>query len=273
LLDEGFAPRPESPRWRWWVLLLLLGAYPLAVGVLGAARITQVPDPALSRSARGLLRVCAFELVTFGLVFGVAWLVSRASLDDLLLRAGRKLRLLTVPLGIAYSLALRIVLAVGLGVAGALLVATRVVSAQELQNFLTDNRPDVEALVDVSALRHDPVYFWLTVTLVSFVVAGLREELWRSGFLAGLRRLWPKRFGSTQGQLLGIATAALIFGGGHISQGALAVGLTALLGFGLGLIMVRHRSVWPAVVAHGMFDATSFALVPWAMDSLRQLTH
>jgi hypothetical protein len=33
--------------------------------------------------------------------------------------------------------------------------------------------------------------------------------------------------------------------------------------------MVLHRSIWPAVIAHGMFDATSMALLPWAMDHLR----
>jgi membrane protease YdiL (CAAX protease family) len=272
LLLELSSPSPAPGRWRWWFLLLLLGIYPLAVGLLGTARITHAHDPALSRSARGLLLVSALELGTFGSIFGVAWLVSRASVDDLLLRVHRKLRILVVPLGIGYSLGLRAFLAVALGIIGAVLLATRVVSAQELQNFLTANRPDVEALVDVSALRHDPAYFWLTVTLVSFVVAGLREELWRSGFLAGLRRLWPGRFASPKGQMLGVAVAALIFGIGHVSQGALAVGLTGLLGFGLGLIMVWHRSIWPAVIAHGMFDATSFALVPWAMESLKNLS-
>ncbi len=32
-------------------------------------------------------------------------------------------------------------------------------------------------------------FFWLTLTLVSFVVAGVREEMWRAGTLAGLRAL------------------------------------------------------------------------------------
>ncbi len=53
-------------------------------------------------------------------------------------------------------------------------------------------------------------------------------------------------------------------------QGWLAVGLTGLLGLGLGLIMVLHRSIWPALIAHGYFNATSFALIPWAM---RQIQH
>ena len=54
---------------------------------------------------------------------------------------------------------------------------------------------------------------------------------------------------------------------------ALGATVTALAdaGFWLGLIMVRHRSIWPAVLAHGAFDATSMALIPWAMEQLQHL--
>ena len=60
----------------------------------------------------------------------------------------------------------------------------------------------------------------------------------------------------------------MIFGFGHLPMGALAACLTGLLGFGLGLIMVRHQSVWPAVIAHGMFDATSLAILPLVAKNL-----
>jgi len=45
--------------------------------------------------------------------------------------------------------------------------------------------------------------------------------------------------------------------------------MTTLLGFGLGVIMVLHRSIWPAVIAHGMFDATSLALLPWLVEKMK----
>jgi len=32
--------------------------------------------------------------------------------------------------------------------------------------------------------------------------------------------------------------------------------------------MVLHRSIWPAVIAHGAFDATTFALLPFIVDLL-----
>jgi membrane protease YdiL (CAAX protease family) len=41
-----------------------------------------------------------------------------------------------------------------------------------------------------------------------------------------------------------------------------------LLGFLIGIIMVMHRSIWPAVIAHGLFDATSFAILPFLADRL-----
>ena len=107
--------------------------------------------------------------------------------------------------------------------------------------------------------------------MVSFGVAGLREELWRSAFLAGLRALWPQRFGSRAGQIAAVAIAAIVFGFGHLGMGLLAVLFAGLLGFGLGLIMVFHRSIWPAVIAHGMFDATSLALLPWVAEKLQEI--
>lgn len=263
---------PAAPRGRrggWWLNLVLIGGYPLLVGVLGWARAGG-EQPALGRGVRGLLLVCGIELLVFGTVFGLAWLASRASWDDLLLRL--RPRYWAVPLGIAYSVLLRLGLGLILAIFGVLLVALQIVKPDDLQNFYQNNRPDVETLVDVDVLRGDPLYFWLTVTLVSFVVAGLREELWRCGLLASLRKLWPRVFGGIKGQFLAVAVAAVIFGLGHAPQGMMAVGLTAFLGVGLGAIMVLHRSIWPAVIAHGMFDATTFALLPWALEQIRRLS-
>ena len=229
----------------------------------------ETPGPALSGGSKGLLIVCAVELGIFGLVFGLAWLSSRASRDDLLWRWRGSYW--TVPLGIGYSVAIRVALGMMAAAVAVVLMATGVVSMEGLQEFSLANRPQVEAIVDVQAMRHNPLYFWLTLTLVSFVVAGLREEVWRGALLAGLRVLWPRFFGSRAGQIGAAAIGAVIFGFGHLPQGVLAVFMTALLGFGLGVIMVLHRSIWPAVIAHGMFDATSLALLPWAMERLQEI--
>ncbi|MBI2950084.1 MAG: CPBP family intramembrane metalloprotease [Verrucomicrobia bacterium] len=255
-------------RWRWWIHLLIIGAYPLLIGAIGWSR-RGGGAPVLTGTPTGLLVASVVELLVFGLVFGLAWVASRASRQDLLLpwRGG----FWPVPLGIGYSIALRI--AIGIVVAGfaLALLATRVITPESFQELMAANRPNVEAIVDVPAMRRDPIYFWLSLTLVSFVVAGMREELWRSAFLAGLRVLWSERFGSRAGQIAAAGVAGIVFGLGHLVQGPLAVGLTTLLGFGLGAIMVLHRSIWPAVIAHGMFDATSLALLPWALEKLQQI--
>ncbi len=225
--------------------------------------------PALSSSARGLLIVCGVELLLFSIVFALGWLASRASRDQLLWRWRPGFRV--VPLGIVYSVAIRF--AVGIVVAGvsAVLIIAQVTTTEDLGEFMTTNRPDVESLVDVSAMKSDPLYFWLTITLVSFVVAGLREEVWRSGFLVALRVLWPGVFGSRRGQILAVALIAVVFGAAHIGQGMLGAAMAGVLGFLLGLIMVFHQSIWPAVIAHGMFDATTMVLLPWILDKLPKI--
>jgi membrane protease YdiL (CAAX protease family) len=262
------AREPAAKRLRWWIHLLLIAAYPLAAGMMsssaGGSR-----RPALSETPVGLVLNTGVNLLIFALVLGLACLASRPSRDDLLLRWRNGIW--PVPLGIGYSIALRIVLAMAAIGVSVVLIATRLMTPSALSSLVMVNRPRVEAIVGVSALRDNPLYFVLAVTLVSFVLGGLREELWRSAFLGGMRALWPGRFGSQAGQIVAVAIAAILFGLGHLSQGVMAIGLTALLGFGLGLIMVLHRSIWPAVIAHGMFDATSLALIPWALEKLQQV--
>src|SRR5262245_27202718 len=98
------AASPERPikRWRWVVHLLLIGSYPLVIGLM-VAILGKGETAALSGSAKGLLVTCGVELLVFGSLFFLGWLASRASRDDLLLhwRPGWWV----VPLGIGYSLA------------------------------------------------------------------------------------------------------------------------------------------------------------------------
>jgi membrane protease YdiL (CAAX protease family) len=256
---EAVLAKPVA-RWRWWVHLVVLGAYPLVIGGM-AFFGTGRTQPALSSTVKGLLAISLMELIVFGAVFAVAWLASRASSGQLLL--AKRLRWLDIPLSIAYSLGLRLGVAVVGALIAAVLIGSRVLTPDQLEDFVMANRPDVEALVDVSALKENPVYLAVNATVVSFIVAGFREELWRAGVLAGFCALWPARFGSAKGQVVAVGMAAILFGFGHFSQGALAVFLTAVLGFLLGLIMVYHKSIWPAVLAHGAFNATSFVILPW----------
>src|SRR5882757_4438377 len=118
--------------------------------------------------------------------------------DQLLLRWRGPL---AIPLGIGYSVAVRLLLAIFVGLVAGILISTHLMTVDSLKKFFDANRPNVDALVDVSALKHNALYFWLNLTLVSFVVGGFREELWRSSFLAGVKALFPGHFGSVRGQV------------------------------------------------------------------------
>ena len=195
------------------------------------------------------------ELIAFGFIFGLAWLASRASADQLFLtwRGGWR------PLwrGFLYAIGLRLLIALMLLVLG-FVAAALWGSSEDLMSKL---QPKMEQLIDTEALTKDPIYLWLNLTFVSFVVAGLREELWRAGMLAGLLALFPGRFDGTAGKMMAVGLVALVFGLGHLVQGWGGVTMTTVLGAGLGIIMILHRSIWEAVLAHGFFDAGSFALL------------
>jgi len=249
-------------RSRWRIHLILITGYILAVGLLGLGR-RGTHTALLSHTVGGLLLVCALELLVFGLIFGLACFASRATRDDLLLRWQGRIK--PVLWGAGYSVALRLALGLLVFAIGVGLLATGAMSVDSLKHFVSTNRPGVETIIDVAAMRNNPAYFWLTLTFVSFVVAGLREELWRSAFLAGMKALWPRRFASRAGQIWAVVLCAIVFGFGHLALGSLAACVAGLLGVGLGLIMIFHRSIWPAVIAHGLFDATSMAILPWVM--------
>ena len=205
----------------------------------------------------------------FGLPLGLGLWVSKTTLDDLMLRCrhfGRQ-----VVWGMGYSVAIRLALGVFSALICAVLILTHMSTSATLGAFIHANRPEVETLVDLHTLKHNPAYFWLTLTLVSFVIAGLREELWRSASLTALRKLWPGKFGTRAGEYAAVALTSILFGFGHLPQGVLAIGATTLIGFALGSIMVFHRSTWLAVIAHGMFDATSFVMIALVIDKLPQM--
>lgn len=254
-LESGPGSAAVSGSRRAWGGLVLLAGYVVLPGVLGLLRGTG--DAAVLPGSLGaLLWLCAWELALFSGVLGLVVWGTRLTAGELRLRGG--MGWWAVPRAIGWSVALRL----GVGLA----LAVTVVAGQRLGLVSTGNleaiRPRIEAMVDIGALR-DPAYLAVMLTLVSFGVAGLREELWRAGMLALLARLGPRWFGGPRGAWLAILPVALLFGLGHTPQGPAGVAVTTLLGVGLGAVMVFHRSTWDAVLAHGFFNATTFAILPW----------
>lgn len=250
------ASRPAR-RWGWWVHLLLLASYPLVLGMAPLLRGQQPEEGGtlLPTEMAPLISAMGFELFIFAVVFSIAWLASRANADELRLdwRGGAA----PVWRGLIYSVALRLLIAVVVVAIAIAAVAFQGGSQEAIEKL----RPKSEVVVDSQALVNNPLYLLLSLTFISFVVAGLREELWRAGVLAGFQRLFPDIFASRRGQLMAVGIAAIIFGLGHYPQGWGGAGMTALLGFGLGWVMIRHNSIWEAVFAHGFFNATSFGML------------
>ena len=257
ILDETAQPPPllaPRPRWRWAVHLAMLAAYVLGTGIAGVllrgggdkgSRTSAMPP-----DLRSLAIMCGAEVLGFLIIFGLAWIFSRARWYELLLkwRGGAR----PILWGIAYSVLLRVVIA--------MLTAMVFVPIYQMkgERAIEDLRPKTEATVNMQALK-DPMYLLFALTVVSFVMAGFREELWRAGMLAGFAGVAPTIFGTRKGQYIAVMIAAVIFGLGHLPQGWGGVAMTAGLGVGLGWIMVRHQSAWEAILAHGFFDATTFA--------------
>jgi membrane protease YdiL (CAAX protease family) len=215
---------------------------------------------------RALAIMCLVEGVMFAAVFALAWLFSRVRREELFLKWRGGLR--PVLWGFVYSILLRIAVAIVVIAVAAPMVLIKGTSAVEKL------RPKTEAVVNMEAIK-DPAYVAFALTVVSFGMAGFREELWRAGMLAGLAGMAPRMFASRRGQYFAVAIAALIFGLGHLPQGWGGVAVTAVLGLGLGSIIVWHQSAWEAILAHGFFDATTFAglylLAKYLPDALKQL--
>lgn len=254
------APPAPTPRWRWWVSWLLIASLPILASVSGLrrAQAQQARNDAggiFPTSVLGLLWFCALQLGVFALLWGVAWAFSRANSDQLFLRFRGVKSLLW---GVGYSLLMRF----GLGFLAMLVLiflALLGFNLEAMTDTIKANAQTIKEAFGPAMAARDPLYRLLLVTLVSFVVAGLREELWRVATMAGIFHLAPQKWSQKRVNGVALGVSSLLFGVGHLYQGATGVIGTTLLGVVLGAITLKHRSVWPAVVAHGCFDAASFA--------------
>jgi len=152
---EDTAPAKQISRRRWWIHLILIGGY-FAAAIPFA--LSQTPSrPALLSSPRGLLIACAIQIALFSIVFGLGWLASRASAEELLLKWRPKWWV--IPLGISYSIAIRLIVALVLFVIVAILIGTGLLARESVPGFAADSRTAAERIVDISAIQHNRTYF------------------------------------------------------------------------------------------------------------------
>lgn len=254
-------PDPTVPRAGWirrLAMLVLLMSYLLAI--LFRRGPVAGDGPALPDTTGEMLSMLALDLGFFAVLFAIACVLGRPRRTDLYVNHG------PTParwfFGFLWSLALRFGLGALLaGVAIVMQLFQKTADPAALEQF----QPKIQNLLRLGALK-DPVYLLAVCTVVSFVVAGLREELWRAGMIFALASLLPAGWSKRSREVLAVAFAAVIFGLGHLTQGFGGVVLTGVLGLLLGLIMVLRSSLWEAVIAHGFFDASTFLMLRVILD-------
>jgi membrane protease YdiL (CAAX protease family) len=98
----------------------------------------------------------------------------------------------------------------------------------------------------LQALIRTPQDVWL-FAIVVVVAGGVREELQRA-FLLRRFEVW------LGGATVGVVTASIAFGAGHLLQGADAAITTGALGIFWGIVYLRRRSVVAPMVSHSGFN-------------------
>lgn len=90
---------------------------------------------------------------------------------------------------------------------------------------------------------------------ISWTTAAVGEEILFRGFLQS--RLQALLAARPHAGLLAAVAQAVLFGLGHAYQGPTGILVSGAIGLVFGLLMLRFRTVWPLVVAHGLIDTVS----------------
>jgi membrane protease YdiL (CAAX protease family) len=99
------------------------------------------------------------------------------------------------------------------------------------------------------------------LALLVLVMSFAEEVAWRGRALSGATAAAP-RLGA--GALVWVVVVGLLYGAASLTSGSLVLfALSAGCGIAWGLLRVAGRSLWPAIVAHALWDLT--VLVGWPL--------
>ncbi|MCG8409431.1 MAG: CPBP family intramembrane metalloprotease [Phycisphaerales bacterium] len=85
---------------------------------------------------------------------------------------------------------------------------------------------------------------------------GLHEEVLFRGFI--LTRMVVL----FRSKVAAIVASSILFGVAHVYQGVAGIFQTAAIGMVLATLVTLTRSLWPAIVAHGVFNSLQLAMMP-----------
>lgn len=244
----------KQKRGSWIIFLALMVVYILAAAWRGAS--TSNVAPALSSSIPSLLVDTSLALLTFSIPFGIGLFLTKPTKRDFFIESTSNW-FINFALGMAWSVVLRLAILVPAAFVAGVVIS---LNPKDGMRQFAASRPKIENLLDPGALA-DPAYAIICITWLSFVVAGLREELWRAAVIRGVSSLGPNGNPTREMEWVGVFSSSILFGFAHATQGWLGVLLTGFLGLGLGMIQILRRSLPEAVLAHGFFDASTFLLI------------
>ena len=121
--------------------------------------------------------------------------------------------------------------------------------------------PDVSMF---TALKGN-VRLFLVYTGVSWTLAGFGEEFVYRGYLLNrIAQLLSRGggLGARGAWIAALGATTVLFGLGHVYQGASGVIDTGLAGLVFGVLYILgSRNLWAPIIAHGVADTTAFALL------------
>ena len=230
-MTEDQIESPEKvrrpPRWRYLIDIIVLVAVTFLFDAVVGALI-----PAPIDWKKGFV----FDAIGKMLLVGVAWGLIRLRGETL------------ADIGLKRPASWMRTFMIGIGLAAIIFIA---IYLSEKAGF----RRDLSKFKDVQGNLELAIFG----VLYAFIGAGFYEEFMFRGFLMeGLAML----FGAGRGAWIAACVVqGALFGLVHAYQNPLGMAITGTLGILLGiLVLASGRNLWPAIIAHGLFDASRFVL-------------
>lgn len=208
-------------------------------GMLSSTQTNQIID--IPESSRVLFEI---TLLLFQIIFVIVlfiivpflwyFLVNRLTLKEMFSRL--KLRLEGIDIAFLWGIVSGIAMLVTVIVIGIILIKLGY-GSEELSNI-----PDIEQ------------YFSLPSMFLLITFQPIAEEIFFRGFLL-------EKIDSITGKKMAILVTAVLFGLAHMSYGRLyPVVIPMAMGIILGFIVVKTKNLYSAIIAHIIFNFTSFVL-------------
>ncbi|MCA9093533.1 MAG: CPBP family intramembrane metalloprotease [Planctomycetaceae bacterium] len=125
---------------------------------------------------------------------------------------------------------------------------------------LLNQPPNLEAF---KALEGNLIALFVGLCIVWTVAAFGEEFLFRGFLLNSFHRLFPAGFPSDKTKwAISLFVTSILVGIGHAYQGLTGMILTAVIGFGFGLVyLANKRNLWSSILTHGFYDTIAFLLL------------